>query len=112
MFYTGTQIEFARNKDISNLRHGIYSTHSVESEDKNSIVFTVWNPEEDVDNDVSRNVILEINGDNNIKTVHILPLEPEVFDIGTEELRWNVLTGSVLKTDMLQSKTINMYSGK
>jgi hypothetical protein len=112
MFYTGTQVEFARDKDISNLRHGIYSTHSVESDDKNSVVFTVWNPEEDVNNEVSRNVILEINGDNNIKTVHILPLEPEVFDIGIDDLRWNILIGSSLKTDVLQSKTIGIYSGK
>jgi len=104
--FTGTQIEFLKDTDTLS-KHGIYTVHS-DNNSVNSIIFTVWN-NEDV-TEISRNIILQLFK-NKIEMVHILPIETETFDIGKENLKWKLMTGSILKTTMLQSKTINLYSG-
>lgn len=104
--FTGTQIEFLKDSDILS-KHGIYTIHS-DNDSVNSILFTVWNSEDVTE--ISRNVILQLFK-NKIETVHILPIESESFDIGKENTIWKLMTGSILKTTTLQSKTINLYSG-
>ncbi len=108
--YTGTQIEFYKNLEIK-AAHAIFSGHSNTNKENNILSFSVWNVEEDLENEVSRNIVLSIKGTEEVETVHILPTEPDKYNLGSLESRWRLLIGSELFTDKLQTKTINLYSG-
>lgn len=105
--YSGTQIEFSSELEGKN-NHIIYTSHS-QYAIKNKIAFAVGTGAEEGS---SKNLILEMNGSNKINTVNILPLLNNYYDIGKEKNIWKLLISSMLYTDILQTKTINLYSGE
>lgn len=106
--YLGTQIEFS-SSDNENNKHAIYSSHS-DVPVKNKLAVSVWNELDDYE--ISKNLVLEINGANEINIVDILPLSNNSYDIGKETKLWKLMTGSRLYTDTLQSKILSLYSGE
>jgi hypothetical protein len=88
----------------------IYSEHSSSDPAGNSITFAIWHPSED-ENTPSVNEILKISGNDTVTAVHILPLESDIYNLGTDEKRWLLSTGSQMYNDTTQTKTLSLYSG-
>lgn len=91
--------------------HGIYTFHTSTENYENKMKFTVWHPTEDPDI-VSNNIIMELHATDEVGVVHILPLENEIYNVGADDKRWLLATGSQMFNDTTQTKTLNLYSGR
>ena len=107
---TEPQITMAHKIGESIQRDSIFSFHSGSETDKNYIVFKVWIPSDGAN--LGSLTALELNSNNTVKMIHILPIDNEVFSIGSTTARWEYTTGSELYTDTTLSKTFHVYSGQ
>ena len=110
---TTAQIELSKYNTSTEIlmADGVFTTHSSTVAENNTLFFTVWQPGEEL-NEVSINNVLELHNNDKIDTVHILPLDSSTFNIGTEEFKWKQIFGTDLITNSIQTKTIELYSGK
>lgn len=110
-FNYDAQISFARKTSENDMIHGLYSSHSETDNAGNTVFFGVWTPQSDT-NEVGRKKIIEFNAETGVNTIHILPIENNKYDIGSDDKPFMTAIGSEIYTDVVKTKTFRLHSGK
>lgn len=105
------QIEFAHNSSPEAMRHNIRTEHDYNDADKNSLSVFLWGTEQSID-ELGKNEILKIKTDRMI-TRNITPMTNDIYNLGTELLRYSVTTSSdIIMKKNTQSKILRTWSGR
>lgn len=105
------QIEFAHDSSPEAMRHNIRTEHDYDDSDKNSLSLFLWGTEQSID-ELGNNEILKIKTDRMI-TRNMTPLIDDIYNLGTEALRYAITTGSdIIMKKNTQSKILEIWSGR
>jgi len=105
------QIEFSTETSPGEMRHNIRTEHGYDDADKNSLSIFLWGTEQSL-SEMGENEILKIKTDRML-TRNMTPLIDDIYNLGTENMRYAISTGSdIIMKKSTQSKILRTWSGR